>query len=53
MDLEVEWSKTQREALAAIHKRMTAQQLGEAFVGLDDRRHQITVARGKDRRHDA
>ena len=53
IEIELEMAWTQREALAAIHKRMAEQQTGEAFVGLDDRRHQTTLARGKDRRNEA
>lgn len=45
-------SRMEREALDAVRNMIAARQLGEAFAGLDDRRHTTTVARGRDRRHE-
>lgn len=46
-------SRHAREALARVQARMAAGQMGEAFAGLDDRRHVETIARGADRREGA
>lgn len=40
----------QRESLGRIEMKMAAQQLGEAWVGLDDRRRVVTIKRGPPRR---
>lgn len=51
--IEVEVSRLQRETLAKVAAKMASQQLGEAWIGLDDRRHVTTLARGSDRREAA
>lgn len=43
-------SRHARQALARVQAKMAAGQMGEAFAGLDDRRHVVTVARGPERR---
>lgn len=48
-DLEIEMSKLYRECYARAVIKLAAGQFGEAFVGLDDRRH-TNEMRGPDRR---
>lgn len=36
METLTELARIQRQALAAVRKRMAAEQLGEAFTGLDE-----------------
>lgn len=45
----IELAKLQREALERVVAKRAAEQLGEAWIGLDDRRHS-TAMRGPDRR---
>lgn len=49
LDMLLEVARLQREALTAVHAKHAAQQLGEDFVGLDDRRIEGSM-RGEDRR---
>lgn len=49
VDVELEMLRTDRELLARVVAAQHAQQLGEDFVGLDDRRHGHAM-RGEDRR---
>lgn len=46
----LEMLKTEREAYRRAIIKITADQLGEAFIGLDDRRTNDTHMRGPDRR---
>lgn len=48
-DVAIELSRLTREAHAKVAIKMASGQLGEAFANLD-RRHDMTVARGADRR---
>lgn len=48
-DIALELSRITREAHVNLAMKMASGQLGEAFANLD-RRHDITVARGADRR---
>lgn len=52
-DIALELSRITREAHTRVAVKMAAGQMGEAFVGLDDRRRDNTVARGADRREAA
>lgn len=52
-DIAIELSRLTRAAHERTATKMAAAQLGEAWVGLDDRRHNTTVARGADRREAA
>lgn len=49
-DILLDVARMQREAINNIAAKMASQQFGEAWVGLDDRRHNETVARGPQRR---
>lgn len=49
-DIAIEFSKLTREAHGKVAAKMASGQLGEAWVGLDDRRIHATIARGADRR---
>ena len=46
----IELAKLQREAWDRIERKRAAEQLGEAWIGIDTRRIAETVARGPDRR---
>lgn len=50
VDVVIEVARTEREAVRLILARKSAEQFGEAFVGLDDRRHEESRLRGSDRR---
>jgi hypothetical protein len=50
--IEVTMSRITREALAKVQTKIAAGQMGEAFAGLDDRRHGTTLPRGPERRED-
>lgn len=45
-------SRFERQCHAVIAAKMASGQFGEAWVGLDDRRHVALVTRGADRRDD-
>jgi len=49
VELELELLRTERELLARVVAARQAEQLGEDFVGLDDRRV-VGAMRGPDRR---
>jgi hypothetical protein len=52
-DMAIEFSRIEREAYANIAAKRASEQLGEAWVGLDDRRTTPNAMRGPDRRqHD-
>lgn len=46
----LEMARTDRELRARVLAKQQAQQLGEAFAGLDDRRDATSPLRGADRR---
>lgn len=46
----IELAKTLRECYQRAVVKATADQLGEAFVGLDERRREPNAMRGQDRR---
>ena len=50
IDHELEMAKTRRECYERAIMKITAEQIGEAWVGLDDRRVESTRMRGLDRR---
>jgi len=49
-DLDLEMAIMEREAYERVVAKMRAEQLGEAWVGLDDRRAEHSPMRGADRR---
>jgi hypothetical protein len=49
-DIDLEMAIMEREAYERVVAKMRASQLGEAWVGLDDRRAELSPIRGSDRR---
>jgi len=52
-DIVIEMAKLDCEARERIAVKRASEQLGEAWVGLDDRRQEPNPMRGPDRRHAA
>jgi hypothetical protein len=52
IDVELEMAKTRRECFERAVVKAMSGQLGEAWVGLDDRRAEHSPMRGPDRRSD-
>jgi hypothetical protein len=50
IDLDLEMAKTARECYERAVAKVLSGQLGEAWVGLDDRRTELNPMRGRDRR---
>ena len=50
IDIDLEMAKTRRECFERAVTKVMSGQLGEAWVGLDDRRAEHSPMRGPDRR---